>query len=83
MINAKRRRKEIEKSVGNAVKTMEMSKRPIYSAHQLMEVINDDNNLNIKTSEVRIALKYELNFSYRRAKEIPIQGNSIRCLIMR
>ena len=62
---------------------MRMNKRPIHSADQLVEVINGDTNLNVKNSEVRIALKYELNFSYRRAKEVPVQGNSIRCLIMR
>ena len=82
-MEAKRRRKEIVKSVDKAAKTMEMSKRPIHSADQLVKIINSDTNLNVRTSEVRIALKYELNFSYRRAKEVPVQGNSIRCLIMR
>ena len=82
-METKRRRKEVEKSVGKAIETMKMSKRPIHSADQLVEIINSDTSLNVRPSEVRSSLKFEFNFSYRRAKEIPVQGNSVRCLIMR
>ena len=48
-----------------------------------MKEINEETHLDVSTSEVRIALKHELNFSYRRAKEVPIQSNTVRCLVMR
>ena len=56
---------------------------PIENSEQIVNVINDETDLNVNNREVRTALKHELGYSYRRAKEVPVQSNSVRCLVMR
>ena len=48
-----------------------------------MRQINEETDLDVSNREVRTALKYELNYSYRRATEVPVQSNTVRCLVMR
>ena len=83
IMEARRRKKAIEKSLDEAVQSMDQRKRPIHSAQQLAEIVNDETDLSAKTREVRDVLKYELGFSYRRAKEVSVQSNSARCLVLR
>ena len=82
-MEARRRKKAIEKSVDEAVQSMDQRKKPIHSAEQIAEIVNDETDLSVKTREVKDVLKYELGFSYRRAKEVPVQSNSARCLVLR
>ena len=56
---------------------------PIKNAERIAKVINSETDLKVRNIEVQTALKYELNYSYRRAKEVPVQSNTVRCLAMR
>ena len=62
---------------------MEKQGVPIENAERIAKVINAETDLEVKNLEVRTALKYELDYSYRRASEVPVQSNTTRCLVMR
>ena len=56
---------------------------PIKNSERITKVINAESSLNVKNNEVLTALKHDLGYSYRRAKEVAVQSNTVRCLVMR
>ena len=56
---------------------------PIDNAMKVQQQAKQYHDVEISVPKVRTVLKKELGLGYRRARQVPIQGNSERCLVLR
>ena len=56
---------------------------PIDNAMKVKQQAKQYHDVEISVPKVRTVLKKELGLGYRRARQVPIQGNSERCLVLR
>ncbi len=82
--------KQKEKELGRASRAVErvaagMLERsiPIDNAMKVQRQAEQYHAVEISVPKVRTMLKKELGLGYRRARQVPIQGNSERCLVLR
>ena len=53
------------------------------SSDQILDSVLRRSDMEVKSHEVKQILKGELGFSYRRARLVSVQSNSVRCRVMR
>ena len=56
---------------------------PIVNAAKIQTEAKRLHNVELSLPKVRESLKTELGLGYRRAKKVPVQCNSERCLVLR
>ena len=62
---------------------MATRKEAIASVDQVVKLMKEHQDEDVTHVELRRIMKKELGYSYRQVKKVPVQSNSVRCLILR
>ena len=62
---------------------MKNMNQPILNAGAIKCRVMGEDDLDVSLLQVQQVLKQDLKYSYRRARKVPLQGNSERCLVLR
>ena len=57
--------------------------QPIWHSNQLKAKLKKDKDLDIEVQQIQRILRRDLGLRYRKARSVPVQANSERCLVMR
>ena len=70
-------------AIRDVAKSLISLNMPIYRAGQIKEAVKELTELEVDDLLVRRVMRKELKMGYRLAKQVPMQSNSERCLVLR
>ena len=70
-------------AIEDTTTTMLARNQPIFNLHQVQRAVKDQAGLDVDGRLCSKVMSKDLGLGYRRARTVPIQSNSERCLVLR
>ena len=72
-----------QEAIVNVVQTLLDVNQPIVKAQQVTDAVQSSNNIEVTNKFVTKFMRKKLRMGYILAKQVPIQSNNERCLVLR